>query len=181
LRTCAPGHGGGSTSVSLPFCCTLMNSLSLHVAWLAASAPSPAHLAGLAVIVSLLKCICLCFTCCPVNVRVTLFISVNLNSFRPQRGSRTPKLSFTSVLPPVLVWHLTNPGGGLCCAPLSNCLIIFRPPPSLLAACAIICARRLLLPKRLSWPRAILGKTFLPGGVGVDLARQSTSTLSGDL
>jgi hypothetical protein len=38
-------------------------------------------------------------------------------------------------------------------APLSNCLILFRPRPSLIAACAIICARRLLLPGRQPWPR----------------------------
>jgi hypothetical protein len=86
----------------------LINSFSLHVAWLAASAPSPANLAGLAVPVSLLRCFCLCVKCCPVNVRVTSLISVTRNAFGPHRGNRTPKLSSTSVLPPVLLWHLTG-------------------------------------------------------------------------
>jgi hypothetical protein len=68
---------------------------------------------------------------------------------------------------------------GACCARLSNCLLLFHPPPLLIAACAIICARRLLLPGRLIWSRTLLRKTSLLGGVGVALARQPTSTLSG--
>jgi hypothetical protein len=135
------------------------------------------------VLVSLLKLFFLCVKCCPVNVRVnarvTSLTSVTLNAFGPHHGSRTRKLSFTSVLRPVLLWHLTIPGYGECCAPLSNCLILSHPPPSLLVACAIICAHRLLPPGRLPWPRTLLRKTFLPGGVGVDLARLLTSTLPG--
>jgi hypothetical protein len=94
------------------------------------------------------------------------------------RQPHIPNLPFTSVLPPVLLWHLTIPGCGACCAPLSSFLILFHLPPLLSAACTIICARRLLLPGGLPWPRT-LRKTSLPGGVGVDLARQPTSTLSG--
>jgi hypothetical protein len=173
------GHGGGAAQAALHLWCTLINSFSLHVAWLAVSVPSLENQAGLVVLVSLLKCFWLCVKCCPVNVRVTSLISVTLHAFGQHRGSRTPQLSSTSVLPPMLLWHLTIPGCGACCAPLSNCLLLFRWPPSLIAACALICARRLPLPGQPPWPRTLLRKTFLPGGVGVDLARQSISTLSG--
>jgi hypothetical protein len=81
---------------------------------------------------------------------------VTLNAFGPRRGSRTPQLSFTSVLPPVLLWYLTIPGCGACCAPLSNCLTLSRWSPSLIEACTIICARRLPLPGRQPWPRTLL-------------------------
>jgi hypothetical protein len=182
LRTWSTGRGDGAP---LPLYCTLINSSSLRVAWFAASVPSPAKLAGLAVRVSLLKYSCLCVKCCPVNVRVTLLISDTLNAFGPHRGRRTPKLPFTSVLLPVLLWHLVTPGSGACCAPLSNCLILFRPPHSLIVACAIICASRLLPHGKLAshaqlpWHLTLLRTTFLPGGVGGDLALQPTSTLSG--
>jgi hypothetical protein len=59
--------------------------------------------------------------------------------------------------------HLTIPGCGACCTPLSTCLLLFRPPPSFILACAIICARRLPLPGRLPWPRTLLRKRFCPG------------------
>jgi hypothetical protein len=179
LRTWPPAHGCGATRGTRTLWCTLISFFSLHVAWLAASAPSPANLAGLAARVSLLKCFVLCVKCCPVTVRVTSLISDTLNAFGPRRGSRTPTLSFTSVLPPVPLWRLTIPGCGVCCAPLRNCLLFFHPLPSLIAACAIICARRHLLPGRLPWARTLLRTTSLPGAVGEDLARQPTSTLCG--
>jgi hypothetical protein len=159
--------------------CTFINSSSLRVAWLATSMPSPAHLAGLATRVSPLKYFRLCVKCCPVNVRVTSLISDTLNAFGPHCGSRTLQLPFTSELTPVLLSQQTIPGCGAYCAPVSNCLILFRPPPSLIVACAIICACRRLPPGKLPWPRTLLRTTFLPGGVGGDLALQPTSTLSG--
>jgi hypothetical protein len=129
--------------------------------------------------VSLLKCFCLCVNCCPANVRVPARISVNLNAFGPHCGSRSPKISFNSVLPPVPPWHLTISGYGACCTPLSTCLILFRPPPSLIVACAIISARTYPLPGRPPWHRSLLRKTLLPGSISVDLSCQPISTRFG--
>jgi hypothetical protein len=44
-----------------------------------------------------------------MNVRVTSLIPVTLNAFGPHRGSRNVTLPLTSVLPRVLLWHLTIP------------------------------------------------------------------------
>jgi hypothetical protein len=88
---------------------TLISSFSLRVAWLAASVPSPANLAGLAVRGLFLKCFCLCVKCCQVNVRMTWLISVILNVCGPLRDNRNPTRPCPSVLPPVLPWRQIIP------------------------------------------------------------------------
>jgi hypothetical protein len=64
-------EAGKLTSPSTFHSIRLINSIFLHVAWLSASEPYLASLAGLAVLVRLLKYLWLCVKTCPVDVHVT--------------------------------------------------------------------------------------------------------------
>jgi hypothetical protein len=114
--------------------------------------------------VCLLKCFLLCVKCCPVNVHVTLLISVTRSASGQRRGSLGPKLPFTSVLQPMLPWPPIIPGCSVCCAPLSTRLRLFRPPRSLIVAFVILCVCRLSPPGRLLFIHTLLRKTSRPGG-----------------